>query len=142
MRHLQNNYLIGRIKLEKWRYIEHSKTTKEYHDAIYCGVHLGETTDDDKHILFIDKLYDFTKGGTDIMDQKMNFYAEKCKIRRWTMIVFPFNLRTLKLCKLKHNNVQKLSSISRFLPGFGTRVSSPTHPPYISCFEEHWFSTW
>ena len=28
------------------------------------------------------KLYDYTKGGTDIIDQRLNFYSSKAKSRR------------------------------------------------------------
>ena len=31
------------------------------------------------------KLYDYTKGGTDIIDERMNFYFTKAKSCRWTM---------------------------------------------------------
>ena len=40
---------------------------------------LGITKDDGKSKLGIYKVYDFTKGGTDIIDQRMEFYT--CKLR-------------------------------------------------------------
>ena len=44
---------------------------------------LGITKDDGKSKLGIYKVYDFTKGGTDIIDQRMGFYTCKPKSRKW-----------------------------------------------------------
>ena len=38
------------------------------------------------------KLCDFTKGGTDIVDQKITFYLCKTKSRKWTTIAFSYLL--------------------------------------------------
>ena len=35
-------------------------------------------------------MYDFTKGGTDIIDQTVGFYACKPKSRKWTITVFSY----------------------------------------------------
>ena len=43
---------------------------------------LGVTTDDNKRKPAILKLYDFTKGGTDVADQKLGTYTVKSKSRR------------------------------------------------------------
>jgi len=43
------------------------------------------------------KLYDFTKGGTDIVDQKMSFYTCKAKSRKWTMVLFAYLLDTIRV---------------------------------------------
>ena len=43
---------------------------------------LGVTMDGNKSKPALIKLYDFTKGGTDIVDQKMGFYSTKTKSRR------------------------------------------------------------
>ena len=43
------------------------------------------------------KLYDYTKGGTDIIDQRMNFYSSKAKSRRWTMTAFSYVLDTCRV---------------------------------------------
>ena len=43
---------------------------------------LGNITDDNKRKPAILKLYDFTKGGTDVVDQKMGTYTVKSKSRR------------------------------------------------------------
>ena len=44
---------------------------------------LGVTKDDQKKKPALYKFYDFTKGGTDIVDQKMGSYTVKPKYRRW-----------------------------------------------------------
>ena len=46
---------------------------------------MGITRDDE-----IIKFYDFTKGGTNMMDQKISKYCCKSLTRRWTMIHFFF----------------------------------------------------
>ena len=35
-------------------------------------------------------MYDFTKGGTDIIDQRMGFYTCKPKFRKWIVTVFNY----------------------------------------------------
>ena len=51
---------------------------------------LGITKDHGKSKLGIYKLYDFTKGGTDIIDQRIGFYTCKLKSRKWTITVFSY----------------------------------------------------
>ena len=46
---------------------------------------LGATKDDGKQKSGLYKLFDFTKCGTDIIDQKMGFYTTKAKSRQWTL---------------------------------------------------------
>ena len=43
---------------------------------------LGTTKNDNCHKLGLYKLYDFTKCGTDIADQRMGFYTTKTKSRK------------------------------------------------------------
>ena len=57
----------------------------------------GVTIDDEKKKPALYKLYDFTKGGTDIVDQKMGFYSTKAKSRKWTMVAFCYLLDTLRV---------------------------------------------
>ena len=45
---------------------------------------------DGKSKLGIYKVYDFTKGGTDIIDQRIGFYTCKPKSRKWTMTLFSY----------------------------------------------------
>ena len=49
---------------------------------------LSITKDDGKRKLGIYKVYDLTKGGTDIIDQRMKFYTCKPKARKWRITVF------------------------------------------------------
>lgn len=58
---------------------------------------LGVTKDDNKFKPAIYKLYDFTKGGTDIVDQRVGFYSCKSKSPRWTMVAFFFLLDTCRV---------------------------------------------
>ena len=51
---------------------------------------LGTTSDDVKNKPALYKLYDFTKGDTDIVDQRMGFYTCKFKARRWSMFAFAY----------------------------------------------------
>ena len=51
---------------------------------------LGITKDDQKSKLGIYKVYDFTKGGTDIIDQRMGFYTCQPKSGKWTITVFSY----------------------------------------------------
>ena len=53
---------------------------------------LGTTIDDKKDKPALYKLYDFTKGGTDIVDQRMAFYTSKVKSRKWSMVAFSYVL--------------------------------------------------
>ena len=58
---------------------------------------LGVTSDDGKSKPAIIKLYDFSKGGTDIVDQKMGFYTTKTKSRRWTIVCLAYLLDTIRV---------------------------------------------
>ena len=49
---------------------------------------LGTTKDDGKNKPAHYKLYDYTKGGVDIVDQRMGSYTTKTKSRKWTTNVF------------------------------------------------------
>ena len=71
------------------------QTSKCKKNVIILSTHspiLGTTKDDDKKKPGIYKLYDFTKGGTDIIDQRMGFYSTKTKSRRWTITAFSYVL--------------------------------------------------
>ena len=61
------------------------------------GPILGVNKDDEKQKPALYKLYDFTKGGTDIVDQKMGTYAVKSKSRKWTMVGFSYLLDTIRV---------------------------------------------
>ena len=49
---------------------------------------LGITRDDGKKKHALYKFYDFSKGGTDVVDQKMSFYTCKAKSRKWKWLPF------------------------------------------------------
>ena len=57
----------------------------------------GKTCDDGKEKPQIYKLYDFTKGGTDIVDQKAGQYTCKSKARKWKMAAFFYILDTTRI---------------------------------------------
>ena len=46
----------------------------------------GMTKDDQKDKPAIYKLYDFSKGGTDIVDQLNDFYSTRTKFLRWVIV--------------------------------------------------------
>ena len=48
----------------------------------------GVTKDDGKTKPSIMKLYDFTKGGTDVVDQRIGKYLTKPKSPKWTRVCF------------------------------------------------------
>ena len=58
---------------------------------------LGTTIDDNKKEAALYKLYDFTKGGTDIVDQRMGFYTCKVKSHKWSMVAFAYILDTARM---------------------------------------------
>ena len=70
---------------------------------------LGVTKDDEKQKPALYKLYDFTKGGTDIVDQKMGTYTVKSKSRKWTMVAFSYLLDTIRVnaCSILALNQKK-----------------------------------
>ena len=58
---------------------------------------LGVTRDDDKKNPTLYKFYDFTKGGTDIVDQKIGSYTCKAKSPKWKMIALYYILDTIRI---------------------------------------------
>ena len=58
---------------------------------------LGITKDDGKENPALYKFYDFTKGGTDIGDQKLSYYTAKAKSLKWKMVAFYFMLDTARM---------------------------------------------
>ena len=55
----------------------------------------GKTKDDRKQKPTLLKLYDFAKGGTDIVDQLIDFYTTIAASRRWDIIAFYYILDTV-----------------------------------------------
>ena len=61
----------------------------------------GVTKDDSKTKPAVYKLYDFTKGGMDIIDQRMGAYTSKIKSLQWTMVALAYILDMAR-SKFKH----------------------------------------
>ena len=66
----------------------------------------GGTSEDGKKKPSILKLYDFTKGGTDVMDQRIGTYSTKTKSRKWTKASLSYVLNT---CRVNASTVYVLS---------------------------------
>ena len=58
---------------------------------------LGTTRDDGKNKPAIIKFYDFSKGGTDIVDQRISSSSVSTTSRRWTMSAFSYVLDTARI---------------------------------------------
>ena len=58
---------------------------------------LGVTKYNEKNKPAIIKFYDFSKGGTDIIDQQMEMYTTNCKSKCWTMSAFSYILDTMRV---------------------------------------------
>ncbi|KAF0287262.1 PiggyBac transposable element-derived protein 2 [Amphibalanus amphitrite] len=64
-------------------------------------------TDDANRKPAIYKVYDLTKGGTDIVDQRMGSYTCKTKSRKWTMAALAYILDT---CRVNAGTVMSLNA--------------------------------
>ena len=76
---------------------------------------LGAMKDDGKSKPAIIKFLDYTKGGTDIVDQKMGKYSLKPKLSKWTVCAFSYILditqvNVATLSRLNHNKSPKAYS--------------------------------
>ena len=56
-----------------------------------------KTKDDKKNKPTIYKFYDFTKGGTDIVDQMNDIYTSRAKTSRWSVLAFYYMLNTIRV---------------------------------------------
>ena len=70
---------------------------------------LGNTIDDEKKKPAIIKFYDFTKGGTDIVDQRIDKYTVSGKTNSWPKKVFWFMLDSTRI------NAQTINSLNHSL---------------------------
>ena len=76
----------------------------------------GATRDDGYHKPAIIKLYDFTKGGTDIVDQLNDYHTCRSRIFRWDVVVLFYMLDTIRVnsktiwCIKQGLHVQKFKS--------------------------------
>ena len=57
----------------------------------------GITKDDEKDIPASYKLYDFTQGGTDIVDQLNDFYSTRSQSLRWVNVALFYTLDTARV---------------------------------------------
>ena len=82
----------------KFLYREQQKFRKKY-VLLLSTMHpiLGTAKDNLRLKPAIYKLYDYTKGGTDIIDQRINFYSSKAKSHRRTMTAFAYVLDTCQV---------------------------------------------
>ena len=67
---------------------------------------LAITKDDGKKKPAIYKLYDFTKGGTDIVDQRAESYTCKAKSNRWTLVGFYY---VLDICRINASTIMAMN---------------------------------
>ena len=63
---------------------------------------LGLTKDDGKCMPAIIKFYDFTKGGTDIVDQIMGKHTVKLMSSKWTIAAFSYIIDSPTTAALTH----------------------------------------
>ncbi|XP_041481524.1 uncharacterized protein LOC121428771 [Lytechinus variegatus] len=99
------------MSLHSYMYVVRTKSTGPRNVLVLTTMKpiLGTTTDGGKHKPAIFKLYDFTKGGTDIVDQRMQTYTTKAKSNRWTMVAFYYLLDTCRV------NAQSILSMNQGL---------------------------
>lgn len=57
----------------------------------------GITKDDNKRKPAVVKLYDFTKGGLDIVDQRIDNFTVKAKTKQWTICALAYMLDTARV---------------------------------------------
>ena len=79
-------------KLVLYSYVVKTKSTSLQNVLLLSSMQslLGTTKDDGKKKPAIYHLYDFTKGGTDVMDQRMATFSCKAKTNRWTIAAFAY----------------------------------------------------
>ena len=79
-------------------YVVNTKSTGKRNVMVLTTVKpiLGTSKHDPKLKPAIYKQYDYTKGGTDIINQRMSFYSCKAKSRRWTMTGLAYILDTCR----------------------------------------------
>ena len=80
-------------------YIVNTKSSGKRNVLLLSTMHpiLGTAKDNLQLKPAIYKLYDYTRGGTDIIDQRMNFYSSKGKSHRWTITAFAYVLDTFRV---------------------------------------------
>ena len=90
-------------------------------------------TKDDKKKPGLYKLYDFTKGGTDIVDQKMGSYTTKAKSRKWTKVAFSYLLDPIRVnASTVYAMVNKKDPKKVISFDFGCELADALVRPFIS----------
>ena len=95
-------------KLVLHSYVVNTKSTGKRNVLLLSTMQpiLGITKDDGKKKPAIYKLYDFTKGGTDIMDYRIGKYTCKSKSKRWTLTAFSY---ILDVCRVNASTILSLN---------------------------------
>ena len=88
----------------------------------------GITRDDDKKKPALFKLYDFTKGGTDIIDQKMGSYTVKSKSRRWPVVAFSYLFDT---ARVNANTIHNVNTTPTTAWKFGIELARQLVMPHV-----------
>ena len=76
------------------------------------------TKDDNNQKPSMYEFYDFTKGGTDIVDQLNDFYTTRSKSKRWDFLTFFYILDTIRVnskrlfCRKHRLNTKKEDTFS------------------------------
>ena len=89
-------------------YIVNTKSSGKRNVLLLSTMHpiLGTAKDNLRLKPAIYKLYEYTKGGIDIIDSRMNFYSSKAKSRRCTMTAFAY---VLDPCRVNASTVIALN---------------------------------
>ena len=94
----------------------------------------GATRDDGYHKPAIIKLYDFTKGGTDIVDQLNDYHTCRSRTFRWDVVALFYILDTIRVnsktiwCIKQGLDVQKFKSFD-----FAWELAMQLIKPFIRC---------
>lgn len=116
----------GKKKMSLHSYVVQTKSTGKRNVLLLSTIPpiLGVTKDDKKKPA-VYKLYDLTKGGTDIVDQRMGSFTSKSKSCKWTVNVLAYILDT---CRVNAQTVMALTQ--------------DTHPSKVNTFNFGWELAW
>lgn len=121
-------------KLSLHSYVVNTKSSGKKNVMVLSSVPplLGTTKDDGKKKPAIMKFYDFTKGGTDVVDQRIGSYTCNTKSDKWTMTAFAYMLDTARvnaqtMCSLNNNEVPRKTSSFEF----GFELANSLINPFI-----------
>ena len=124
----------GVMELHSYAVINKSKGKKNVLLLSTNSPYKGITKGHPKNLPAAIQLYNFTKGGTDIVDQRMGRYSTKPKSNKWTRVVFSYLLDTARV------NAQTIWSLNKKIRGgprksnsfeFGIDLAKALVLPYI-----------